>query len=362
MKKLIIIFISIIGIFLSCKKESSIILPKADFTADTASIIMNDSIQFINLSIGIDVKDTSLHIKWYFQGGTPSYSSLFAPKIAYASPGYYLVSLFIENRFGNDSITKLNFINVSKVLPKADFETNSSSIFVDDTVQFINLSKGSILNDPTLSYNWYFQGGTPEYSNLASPGIVYSVPGCYPVKLIVTNNYGQDSIIKTDFICVEGILVGKLNGINIVHKVYLPPLRDLGAIDIDGDGENDIRFGSFVDPSEHFFKREIYVESLNKTQISVYDNHPTWAKRHTWGNILSPEFIWAPSVTNVADFCLAGTECGAFNDVYTGFICFKINNLNTIYGWINLIVQANSMSSFFQIDEYAYVTVRAKNK
>jgi PKD repeat protein/photosystem II stability/assembly factor-like uncharacterized protein len=57
-------------------------------------------------------------------------------------------------------------------------------------------------NFPT-SRTWTFQGGTPATSNLYSPAIVYTAPGVYPVKLVVSNANGADSVTQINYITVN---------------------------------------------------------------------------------------------------------------------------------------------------------------
>jgi PKD repeat protein/photosystem II stability/assembly factor-like uncharacterized protein len=57
-------------------------------------------------------------------------------------------------------------------------------------------------NSPT-SRTWTFLGGTPNTSNLYSPSIAYNSPGVYPVKLVVSNAIGSDSITQINYITVN---------------------------------------------------------------------------------------------------------------------------------------------------------------
>ena len=50
--------------------------------------------------------------QWYFPGGTPSTSTLRNPVVTYPVVGTYQATLVVSNGFGNDSITKLTYIDV----------------------------------------------------------------------------------------------------------------------------------------------------------------------------------------------------------------------------------------------------------
>lgn len=89
----------------------------------------------------------------------------------------------------------------------ADFAADPELVEQEGSVQFTNLS----MWNPT-SYEWFFEGGTPETSDLENPGVVYFEPGIFDVKLIVHNNNSSDTLIKTDYIEVlpfTGIVGGE---------------------------------------------------------------------------------------------------------------------------------------------------------
>jgi PKD repeat protein len=73
--------------------------------------------------------------------------------------------------------------------PKADFSfTSKNQGSLPDTVNFTSTS-----TDAT-SFSWTFDDGNT--STIANPQNIYSLVKTYNVKLIVTNQYGSDSIIK----------------------------------------------------------------------------------------------------------------------------------------------------------------------
>lgn len=81
--------------------------PKATISSDVQSIDVNGAIRFIDKSTG---GPTSR--KWYFQGGTPSESSEANPFVTYANAGSYSVTLVVENEFGKDSVTMIDYVTV----------------------------------------------------------------------------------------------------------------------------------------------------------------------------------------------------------------------------------------------------------
>lgn len=82
--------------------------------------------------------------------------------------------------------------------PVADFRVSKRVISTGDSVNFYDQSSYS----PT-SWQWTFTGATPSSLNQQNPtGIKYPSIGTYEVKLVVSNSYGSDTLIKTQYIDV----------------------------------------------------------------------------------------------------------------------------------------------------------------
>jgi gliding motility-associated-like protein len=85
------------------------------------------------------------------------------------------------------------------IAPSSSFNTLSNdSICTKGCVTFNATSLGT----PPLTYQWFFDGGTPPFSTLANPEICYFAAGNYSVVLVTTNPYGTDTIIKLNYINV----------------------------------------------------------------------------------------------------------------------------------------------------------------
>ena len=80
-------------------------------------------------------------------------------------------------------------------LPIADFTADATTAATGETVQFTSLSSGN----PTQFF-WYFEGGTPGFSEEENPLVTYEQPGSYDVILVVTNSHGSDTKTSVDFI------------------------------------------------------------------------------------------------------------------------------------------------------------------
>ncbi len=95
-------------------------------------------------------------------------------------------------------ITTLKGTNLDSTNVFAGFSGEPKSIIVGQSVSFINTSFGNI-----SGYTWYFEGGSPEYSELKEPGkIIYNNAGEFDVKLIVSSSNGTDTLIAKDYIKV----------------------------------------------------------------------------------------------------------------------------------------------------------------
>lgn len=80
----------------------------------------------------------------------------------------------------------------------ARFSSNIQSVLLGNEVTFTNTSYGNI-----TSYQWYFEGGDPEYSEKKDPGkILYNAVGDFDVRLIVLSTDGSDTLTSKNYIKV----------------------------------------------------------------------------------------------------------------------------------------------------------------
>lgn len=98
-------------------------MPFANFNANVVSGCPGLTVQFSDNSFG-----TPSSWLWSFPGGTPSTSTDQNPIVTYNNPGAYNhVSLTVQNSFGTDSITKLNYISISpQVVPTISLSNNDT--------------------------------------------------------------------------------------------------------------------------------------------------------------------------------------------------------------------------------------------
>ena len=148
-----------------------------------ATQIEGANVQFTN--------NTQYADTYYWDFGDGNTSSEENPSHNYNATDDFTVKLIAEGLCGSDSISQP--ISVSNLLPIADFNAQNTVIFIEQMVQFLDLSQ----NDPT-EWQWTFEGGEPQTSTSKNPLIKYSNEGTFSVKLVVRNINGSDSITKTN--------------------------------------------------------------------------------------------------------------------------------------------------------------------
>lgn len=156
-------------------------VPVADFTGTPTSGVAPLNVQFTDNSQGSD-----LTYAWDFGDGSTSTTK--SPSHIYNASGTYTVKLTVSNSYGNNTVTKTNYITVGNV-PRANFSADVLSGIAPHPVQFTDLSTGS----PT-SWSWDFgDGGTSTEKN---PRHTYQYSGYYNVTLTVKNAYGESSLYR----------------------------------------------------------------------------------------------------------------------------------------------------------------------
>jgi serine protease len=82
--------------------------------------------------------------------------------------------------------------------PVANFVATNQTISAGSSTSFNDRSAYA----PT-AWSWSFPGGIPATSNVQNPtNILYNTPGTYPVTLTASNQFGSNTITKTEYITV----------------------------------------------------------------------------------------------------------------------------------------------------------------
>lgn len=150
----------------------------------------------LNDDFSVELTNTSTDgesFVWDFGDGSPT-STEINPMHTYDAIGTYTITLTAMNDCGESTVTREIAVGAA---PLANFSSNTTADCVPITVQFLDISQGQ-----AESWSWEFPGGQPATSTEENPTITYSDTGSYTVRLIVTNELGQDELVREDFIQV----------------------------------------------------------------------------------------------------------------------------------------------------------------
>lgn len=140
-------------------------------------------------------------------------------QFTYTSPGYYTVSLSVENQFGSDTVLFENLINIRELVPD-EAEINiplSINQFmyrgavrasVGSVIQLEVTNNGKVGSDEITNYTWNIADDLNHFNNNLTKAN-FSVGGYYSVGLRVDTKFGNYRITSLD------------NAIDIVEKTNL---------------------------------------------------------------------------------------------------------------------------------------------
>ncbi|PCJ78967.1 MAG: hypothetical protein COA57_15885, partial [Flavobacteriales bacterium] len=164
--------------------------PTANFSYSSATICVNDSIQFTNNS------NYATSYFWTFQNGSPATSTTTNPSVSYSTSGTYNVTLIATGVNSSDTISQSITVSVSQP-PSAGFSASDTVIYLPNaTVSFTNSSSNA------SSYLWDF-GDSTTTDTMQNPTHIYTSAGSYSVTLIATNGQcPDDTMMLTNYIQV----------------------------------------------------------------------------------------------------------------------------------------------------------------
>jgi PKD repeat protein len=171
---------------------STLILPVAEFTANTTS---GDA----PLAVGFTDQSTGSPVSWQWAFGDGATSDEQNPEHLYTNAGTYTVSLEVTNPDGSNTATKTDYITVTSTAqpPIAGFTGKPTCGKAPLSVKFNDTSTGS----PT---GWFWDFGDGTNATEQNPVHVYTTAGKYTVSLKATNAGGSNTGTRKDYITVSG--------------------------------------------------------------------------------------------------------------------------------------------------------------
>jgi PKD repeat protein len=201
-------------------KWSYLPIPTINYNADITSICEGNSVQYINST------QNAISYQWYFEGGTPSTSSMENPIVQYDSSGIYSVTLIAVGTGGNDTLEYVNYITVNSY-PVANFNAIDTVLYLPSAIAiFSNTSQEA------NSYTWNFGNGNT--SSDVNPYNIYNTAGFYTVSLIAENGLcDNDTLVLSDYIHVyNGVGIDEISQLGI--EIY--PNPSSGKIKVQAEG------------------------------------------------------------------------------------------------------------------------------
>jgi PKD repeat protein len=147
---------------------------------------------------------------WYLNGKLVSDSIHLEYKPTTA--GYDTVMLKMFNCGGQDSVTKVVYVSPILRAPKVDFSASKRATYTGETISLFDLTENGSTQwqwsiDPVYVYSSFLlirdRTHFWEDSTVANPRVTFNYPGAYRVCLKVGNQFGADSICRTQYILVR---------------------------------------------------------------------------------------------------------------------------------------------------------------
>lgn len=117
--------------------------------------------------------------------------------VTFSASGYKSKTIDVHISDYQQTVLDVQLVNLSELPPSANFQSNVQEAECNPRIQFINTSEAS----ESTSYLWDFGDGTS--STDFEPNHLYGQNGEYTIKLNAENEYGQNSLIKEQYISVN---------------------------------------------------------------------------------------------------------------------------------------------------------------
>jgi PKD repeat protein len=119
-------------------------------------------------------------------------------------------------------LVKQAFIKVNPIVPIAEFISDRTIIEQNEFIRFTDVSTGEI-----TTRLWKFTAGIPATSYDNNVNVAYANKGTYPVELIVSNEGGSKTMLKTAYVTVNEKQSTSINNIENLadFTVYPNPVK-----------------------------------------------------------------------------------------------------------------------------------------
>lgn len=170
-------------------------MPVINFTADRTEVFEGDTVTLNDLSTGL-VENRN----WTLTGSNVLSSADAKVKVVYSRFGQYTVKLAVGN--SGDSVTReiTNYITVKRRLPIPSIGVTTTTIIRGSSISFTDLSKNIVKNR-----KWTINGGQLVKGSWSDSIIQvrFNTKGQFTVKLLVSNEAGADSLVKSNLVIVN---------------------------------------------------------------------------------------------------------------------------------------------------------------
>ena len=166
--------------------------PRANFVPGPVEGCLPLTVNFVDLS----TSPVDPIVSWAWSFGDGGVSSLQSPTHTYTLPGQYTVRLTVTTQSGCQDFHLYQFIDVGS-RPSVNFDAVPRTACVGEDVNFIDMTAG------TGNY-WEWNFGDGSGSTDPNPVHTYSDTGTFDISLIVGYNGCRDTLIREDFITING--------------------------------------------------------------------------------------------------------------------------------------------------------------
>ena len=166
------------------------------------------------LTVNFVDQSTNSPTAWSWSFGDNNFSTVQSPSHTYTTVGSFTVALTAYNQYGNNTCTKNNYVTVTGAAPVANFSGTPTIGAPPLTVSFTDSST----NSPT-AWSWNF--GDSTTSTVQSPSHTYTSVNQYTVALTAYNQYGNNTMTKTNYINVGNPPVANFSGTPTIGAVPL---------------------------------------------------------------------------------------------------------------------------------------------